>query len=55
VRLANGLPLSVRSPRGRPWLRNNPEPLAKLCRADARISDGRCTQRWDRGDLTRFQ
>jgi len=30
------------------------EPLAKLCRADARISDGRCTERWDRGDLTWF-
>ena len=31
------------------------EPLAKLRRANAQILDGRCTEIWDRGDLTWFR
>jgi hypothetical protein len=31
------------------------EPLAKLRCANARIPDGRCTEIWNRGDLTWFR
>jgi transposase len=31
------------------------EPLAKLRHANARIPDGRCTEIWNRGDLTWFR